>query len=163
MFGQEDMVSEDIYKRLAKHLSALGMGYPEKEELLEILRENFTPQEAEVALAIPTEMIPFDSVPVQEIASHVKMPKEELESILSNLSHRGLLFSKKMKGGKTGYALQQFGYGFPQTFFWRGVNTPNAKKMAELIVKYSGKDQLNKAYGLPKTPITSPSVLIPLL
>jgi hypothetical protein len=32
-------MSEDIYKRLAKHLSSLGMGYPEKEELLEILRE----------------------------------------------------------------------------------------------------------------------------
>ena len=45
---------ENVYQRLAKHLSSLGMGYPEKEELLEILRENFTPLEAEVALAIPT-------------------------------------------------------------------------------------------------------------
>ena len=47
-------MSDEIYKKLAKHLSALGMGYPEKEELIEILRESFTPQEAEVALAIPT-------------------------------------------------------------------------------------------------------------
>ena len=56
-----------------------------------------------------------------------------------------------MKDGSMGYALQQFGYGFPQTFFWRGVNTPNAKKMAELIAKYSGKDQLKEVYGDTKT------------
>src|SRR4030067_1753290 len=95
----------DIYKRLAKHLSALGMGYPEKEELIEILRENFTLQEAEVALAIPTKVIPFEPVSVSQIAPHVKIPKKELESILSNLAHRGLLFSKKMKKGEMGNAL----------------------------------------------------------
>ncbi len=36
-------MDEEIYKKLAKHLSSLGMGYPEKEELMEILKENFTP------------------------------------------------------------------------------------------------------------------------
>jgi hypothetical protein len=46
-------MDEEIYKKLAKHLSSLGMGYPEKEELMEILKENFTPVEAEMALAIP--------------------------------------------------------------------------------------------------------------
>jgi len=144
-------MSDDVYTRLAKHLGALDMGYPEKEELIEILRENFTPQEAEVALAIPAKVIPFELVPVSEIAPHVKIPKKELESILSNLAHRGLLFSKKIKKEEMGYALQQFGYGFPQTFFWRGVDTPNAKKMAELIVKYSGKNQLHEAYGETNT------------
>jgi NAD-dependent dihydropyrimidine dehydrogenase PreA subunit len=144
-------MSDEIYKRLAKHLSSLGMGYPEKEELLEILKENFTPLEAEVALAIPTKVIPFEPAPVSEIATHLNISKEELESILSNLSQRGLLFSKKMKDGNKGYALQQFGYGFPQAFFWRGVNTPIAKKMAELIAKYAGKEQLKEVYGNTKT------------
>jgi NAD-dependent dihydropyrimidine dehydrogenase PreA subunit len=144
-------MEQDVYERLAKHLAALGMGYPEKEELMEILHENFTPQEAEVALAIPTKVIPFEPVPVEEIASHVKLPKKELEAILSNLAHRGLLFSKKMKGRKMGYALQQFGYGFPQTFFWRGVDAPNAKRMAELILNYSRVEQLNEVYGKTNT------------
>ena len=147
----EGIMSDDVYKRLAKHLSSLGMGYPEKEELLEILRENFTPLEAEVALAIPTRVIPFEPAPVSEIIPPQDISREELESILSNLAQRGLLFSKKMKDGSMGYALQQFGYGFPQTFFWRGVNTPNAKKMAELVAKYSGKQQLNEVYGDTKT------------
>ena len=148
---QEGTMSQEVYKRLSKHLSSLGMGYPEKEELLEILKENFTPLEAEVALAIPTKVIPFEPVSVTEIGSHVKMDRERLDQILSNLAQRGLLFSKKMKDGSRGYALQQFGYGFPQTFFWKGVDTPNAKKMAELIVKYSKRDQLYEAYGKTET------------
>ena len=147
----EETMSEDIYRRLAKHLSSLGMGYPEKEELLEILKENFTPLEAEVALAIPAKVIPLEPVSVARIAPPRDISTEELESILSNLAQRGLLFSKKMKDGSTGYALQQFGYGFPQTFFWRGVDTPNAKKMAELVANYSGKEQLKEAYGSTHT------------
>jgi rubrerythrin len=127
------------------------MGYPEKEDLLEILRENFTPLEAEVALAIPTKVIPFELAPVSEIIPPQNISKEELESILSNLAQRGLLFSKKRKDGSREYALQQFGYGFPQTFFWRGVNTPNAKKMADLVAKYSGKEQLKEVYGETQT------------
>ena len=159
------MVADNVYQKLARHLASLGMGYPQKEELLEILRENFTPQEAEVALAIPTKTIPFEPAPMSKIAPHLNIPQDELEQILSNLAQRGLLYSKRMKDGEMGYALQQFGYGFPQTFFWRGVNTPNAKKMAELVVKYSGKEQLKEVYGdtetkafryLPATPSFEP-------
>lgn len=44
-----------------------------------------------------------------------------------------------------GYALHQFGYGFPQTFFWKGVDTPNAKKFADLVARYSRSEQLREA------------------
>jgi len=144
-------MGDDVYQRLAKHLSSLGMGYPEKEELLEILRENFTSREAEVALAIPAEVIPFEPAPVSKIAPHLNIENEELEQILSNLAQRGLLFSKRLKNGETGYALQQFGYGFPQTFFWQGVDTPNAKRMAELIGKYARSEELREVYGKTTT------------
>jgi NAD-dependent dihydropyrimidine dehydrogenase PreA subunit len=144
-------MSRGVYEKLAKHLASLGMGYPEKEELIDILQENFTPLEAQVALAIPTKVIPFEPVSVDSIAPHLQITREELEKILSNLAQRGLLFSKKMKDGKIGYCLQQFGYGFPQTFFWGGVDTPRAKKMADLIAKYSKRDQLYEAYGKTET------------
>ena len=48
------MTSNDIYQKLAEHVSKLGMGYPIKDELIDILKEMFTEKEAEVALAIPT-------------------------------------------------------------------------------------------------------------
>src|SRR4030065_661229 len=145
------MVADNVYQKLARHLASLGMGYPQKEELLEILRENFTPQEAEVALAIPTKTIPFEPAPVSKIAPHLSIPQDESEQILSNLAQRGLLYSKRMKDGEMGYALQQFGYGFPQTFFWKGVHPPNAKKLADLVVRYSRSEQLQEAYGETET------------
>lgn len=138
---------DDVYKKLAKHLSSLGMGYPQKDELLEILKENFTTLEAEVALAVPAQAIPFEVVPSNEIPAPQNISRAELDSILSNLTQRGLLFSKKTNDGSTGYALQQFGYGFPQTFFWRGVHTPYTKKMAELTIKYSRSETLMEVYG----------------
>ncbi len=143
-------MGEDIYKTLARHLASLGMGYPEKDELFEILKENFTPSEAEAALCVPTRVIPFDLTSVKEIPLPRNSSREELELTLSHLARRGLLFSKKMKDGNMGYALQQFGYGFPQTFFWKGVHTPNAKKLADLVLRYSRREQLYEAYG--KTP-----------
>ncbi len=139
----------DVYEKLAKHLASLAMGYPEKSELVEILRENFTPLEAEIALAIPTRVIPFEPVPASEIAPKTTLSEEKLEPLLSNLADRGLLFARRLETGKMGYALQQYGYGFPQTFFWGGVESPKAKKMAELLIRYSSSDQLKERSNIP--------------
>ena len=144
---ESEETAHDVYQRLAKHLSALGMGYPEKDELIDILKENFSPEEAHIGLAIPTRVIPFQPVGVPDIARRVRMAPKELERKLALLAHRGLLFSKRMADGEMGYALQQFGYGFPQTFLWGGADTPFSRKMAQMIVKYSKKEEIRKAYG----------------
>jgi len=144
-------MTDDIYERLATHLSSLGMGYPPKEELLEILKDNLSSLEASVALLLPTRVIPFEPVSVSSIASSSNMSEKELIKILDNLAHRGLLFSGKTASGEKGYALQQFGYGFPQTFFWRGLHTPHAKTMAKLVVKYAKRDQIYQIYGSTET------------
>jgi hypothetical protein len=83
------MENEEVHSRLAKHLASLGMGYPQKEELLLILKENFTPLEVEVALSIPTKTIPLNPVPVSEIEPPTQCSREEMESILEALAQRG--------------------------------------------------------------------------
>ena len=118
------METKDIYKQLADHLSALGMGYPSNEDLEEILRANFNPVEAEVTLAVPTKVIPLQPIRIDEIMGSANLPRAELEDILEGLLQRGLLFSGKTEDGERGYALQQVGFSFPQTFFWKGEDTP---------------------------------------
>ena len=78
------MEKKDIYTKLADHLSALGMGYPPNEDLEEILRANFSPGEAEVALAIPTRVIPLQPAGIDEIVRAVDFSREELEDILED-------------------------------------------------------------------------------
>ncbi|MCK4723895.1 MAG: 4Fe-4S binding protein [Dehalococcoidia bacterium] len=141
----------DVYEQLAFHLSTLGMGLPYREELLEILWENLTPTEAKVLLALPTKVAPLQPVGVDKIASNINFPREQLVDILESLSERGLLFSGKTKKGEKGYALQQVGFGFPQTFFWKVEDTPQAKHMANLVAKYFNRRVTSEAYGSSKT------------
>ena len=131
-----ERIPEDIYRRLGKHLAAMGGGVVPREGLEEILRENFTLLEAEVALALPTSVIPLQPVTVNEMMGKVNLPKEKLIDILEGLSRRGLVFTGKTKQGDRGYALLQQGFGFPQTWFWKGEKTPFAKRMADLLLNY---------------------------
>ncbi len=140
-------MANEFFERLGKHLAALGMGYPDKAELIPILEANFSPFEAEVALSIPTGVIPFECVPASHVAGALGMAETEISPVLESLAHRGLLFSKKMPDGQTGYALHQFGFGFPQTFFWRGISAPEAKMTAEMVVRYSRIPDLEQAFG----------------
>ena len=144
-------MTENIYERLAKHLSTLGMGYPVTEDLVDILRENFTPKEAEAALLLPTRVAPLQPVGVDDIIGEASLPRAELVDILERLSQRGLLFTSKTKDGKKGYTLLQLGYGFPQTFFWKGEDTPHARNMASLVVKYFNRRVTAESYGGSET------------
>jgi len=129
-------MTQDIYERLAFHLSTLGAGIPYREELVDILRENLTPVEAEVSLALPTKVAPLQPVGVDDIIGRIALPREELVDILERLAERGLLYSGRTKEGEKGYALIQQGFGFPQVFHWKGERTPYAEKMAEMLGKY---------------------------
>ena len=130
------MDKQDVYQKLGKHLSNLGMAYPYKEDLIEILKENFSPAEAEVALLLPTGVSPMQPVGVEEILNKVDLPKDELINVLEGLAQRGLLFCGPTDDGHAGYALHQVGFGFPQTFFWKGEDTPHARNMARAMATY---------------------------
>jgi len=141
------MNRQNSYERLGEHLSHLGMGYPYRDDLIDILRENFTPTEVEAALALPTRVIPMQPVGVDEIMIGLDLSKEDLIGILNGLVRKGLLFTGKTAAGEDGYALLQVGFGFPQTFFWKGEDTPHARKMAKMIAKYFNRKVTAEAFS----------------
>lgn len=53
------MILQDAYEKLGKHVSYLGMGFPDTEDLITILKEIFSPREAAVLLAISAGVIPL--------------------------------------------------------------------------------------------------------
>ncbi len=126
------------------------MMYPPRKDLLEMLKANFSLEEAKIALAIPNKVIPFQGITAKEISISVDIPIKKLEKNLQDLSKRGLLFSKK-KNGEIFYALQQVGFGFPQVFFWKGEETPHSKKMTKLTLKYFNTEVTKEAFST--TPI----------
>lgn len=142
---------QDVYQRLALHLSVLGMGMPTRDDLLVILRENLSPEEAEIALLLPTRVAPLELTGLSRLMQDSLYAKEELEKILASLSDRGLILSGQTDSGEIGYALHQVGFGFPQTFFWQGPDNPRAQKMAGLAGKYFNREVTREAFGGSET------------
>ncbi len=152
----EEPAGPDAHERLAKHLSALGMGYPPRPELLEFLRTLLTSAEAEVALLLPTAVTPLEVISAAQAVGRagagdrpVNPPLDaaEIARTLEDLATRGLLFAGTTLEGERGYGLLQVGFGFPQTLLWDGGRKPESAAMADLVIKYFNREVTREAYG----------------
>lgn len=145
----------DVYERLAKHLSTLGMGYPPRPELLEFLRALLTSAEAEVALLLPTAVTPLEVISAAVAVGRAgegatvssDLDAAEIARMMEDLAARGLLFAGTTPEGERGYGLLQVGFGFPQTLFWGGGHKPESAAMANLVIKYFNREVTREAYG----------------
>jgi hypothetical protein len=79
-------MDQDIHEQLAGHLSAMGMGMPHREGLVEILKENFTKQEAEIALMLPTTNTPLKPVTIDAFGRSSTFDRKHLADRLKDLS-----------------------------------------------------------------------------
>ena len=138
---------QDLYNRLATHMEHLTMGYPYTEELIDLLKEMFSPTEAQVALAIPNDLAPLQVVSLEKISALADLPLPDVAEALESMSARNILFTAPAEDGSTGYSLLQVGYGLPQTFFWGGKEDETAKRMARLVLNYFKVPITQKIYG----------------
>ncbi len=141
----------DLYPRLAAHLESLIMGYPYTEELIDLLKEMFSPTEAQVALAIPNDLPPLAVAGIEDISARTDLPPSTVAAALESMAGRNILYTAPTAEGSRGYALLQVGYGLPQTFFWKGKQDDTAKKMARLVLNYFKVPITQKIYGGVRT------------
>ena len=106
---------DDIYRKLATHLEDLIMGYPFNEALTDLLKETYSPVEAQVALAIPNDLAPLEVVDLDTIAGRCDLTHATVSKALQSLSDRNMLYTRTFPSGKLGYALLQVGYGSVKT------------------------------------------------
>lgn len=138
---------QDIYMRLAEHLQDLVMGYPFNDALTDLLKEMYSPVEAQVALAIPNSLQPLEVVDRQSIVDRCDLPESTVIEALESLSSRNMIYTRTTGTGAMGYALLQVGYGIPQTFFWSGRKDERARRMAKLVLNYFNVPTTRKVYG----------------
>jgi len=68
------------------------------------------------------------------------------------------LYARKAEDGKKSYALLRAGFGYPQTFFWKGTKDEHARKMAQL----NGGPEFARAFRDFYTKVsTKPSRYVP--
>lgn len=101
-------MDKNVYKRLAQHLDDLPGGYPATESGVEIriLRQLFTPQEAELAL-----LLSLVSEEARVVAYRAGLPVEEVANRLLEMERKGLLFASHDNGEPARYMALQFVVG----------------------------------------------------
>lgn len=87
------MEKDSVYNDLYRKLSVTPTGVPKEENLLEILRVLFTPEEAGLAL-----ILPFMPTPLSDIADAAAMDLETAERSLSHMADKGLVYASEEDG-----------------------------------------------------------------
>ena len=125
------MINE-IYRRLCETMSKRGGECPAMDipEFYSLTEELFTPEEAEVFLAIPRGYHPANA-----IADVLGKPTEEVEPILEGMAEKGLCVSGNM-GDTVFYGSLPFLPGIFEFQFMRGSTTEKDKRLARLIRDY---------------------------
>ncbi len=78
--------SKTLYRNLGKKIDNLTMRAPWNEPLYQIMKELYTPEEAESELKMPYSLSPLES-----IAKATKYDQTKLQEILKNLCSKGLV------------------------------------------------------------------------
>ena len=101
------MNEQDVYQRLRVHLHNLPVGFPNTDSGVElrILERLFTKEEAEMAC----QLSPFAST-AEVIAEEIDQHPENVESLLEQMSKKGLIYNSR-KGGITKYRASWFFVG----------------------------------------------------
>ena len=145
------MNAETIYTRLAEHLAELSMGYPYSDALVELLATMFTPQEAEIALAMTTDQLPLQIESIGTIAASSGQPEDHVADLLAQMAAKRVVYTAQTPSGRTGYALHQVGYGMPQAFLWSGPQDATANTMARHLLNYFTVPVTKQVYGRSPT------------
>lgn len=140
------MGTRNIEEALKEHLEKVGLGYHRPEGFVKFLRLHLTEDELEVILGLPIQVAPFEVEDLDAIVRRVGMEPERAEKALESLSKKGYAYQKTLESGRPGYGFIQWGFGFPQIFYWKGEKTPQAKKVNELF-KFEDASIFEKVRG----------------
>ena len=142
-------MTTDVYERLAQHLDSLPAGYPRTESGVEmrILRQLFTPEEAELA--------PHLSLIEEEarvIARRAKVPVAEAARRLDEMEKKGLIFALHGEGKPPKYQATPFAVGFYE-FQVNRLNPEIIQDYQEYITNWFDQDLWQKVPQLRTIPV----------
>jgi len=137
---QEEVISSDPYAQLAARMNQFYTGAPQTDELLAILRELFSPEEAALATALPG-----NSTPLAAIAERAGRPAEQIEPLLESMAGKGLAYSRESKGVRR-YSLLPLMPGIAEIQMMKGAPTPAKSRIAQLFDDYAQKGLLEEIH-----------------
>ncbi|MCF8047691.1 MAG: 4Fe-4S binding protein [Desulfarculaceae bacterium] len=137
--------AQDAHEALAQHMDRSPLGAPQGPELMAILRELFTPEEAAVASALP-----FKPVRAAALAQKLERPADQIAALLESLAAKGLAYRRGTKAGDY-YSLLPMVPGMAEAQFWAMAPGEAKLKMARLFEDYY-EPGVGKAFAESPTP-----------
>ena len=140
---------DEIYKKLASHLDDMPGGFPPTESGVElrILRRLFTPEEAELWLALT--LLPEEPA---HVAKRIHLPEEETARRLEEMAKKGLIYRIQPKDGPPRYLAWQFAIGIWE-FHVNSLDRGLVEDMAEYIPRLLDVETWKKAPQLRTIPV----------
>lgn len=135
-------MEEQVYQELCQKMAKRGGRFPGMDipEFYDLIKELFTPEEAEIFNAIPK-----DYHPAETIAANLGRSEQEISPILEKMADKGLILAGGM-GGTFFYGITPLDHIFDFQFM-RGTSTEWDKKLAKLI--HAFKEAVDDAKGPP--------------
>ena len=130
-------MENQVYERLAMHLSQWVIGTPRSPALEEIFEILFPKEEAEVA-----SMLPLEGKTIEELKVIFPDHSDDLEEILKRMVDRGTVYTSQRLGQDRKYRLLPSVVGWAETPFWDGKADDRSRKLGPLWLKYR-----NEAFG----------------
>ncbi len=128
-------MSNDVYESLAQAIARRASSVPviNCPEFVDLVRELFTPEQAEVGAAFPVGL-----KTAEEVASVMDRLVKEVEPVLESMANDGFVFTNE-KDGKTLYRMMDVLPGFFEFQFMKGTTTDRDKRRAKLFDDYFDK------------------------
>ena len=140
-----ESVSADSYQeKLARRFSSVWLiGPPMGDELQALVCHLFEPEEARVALGLPSYM----PKKLGHVAAKAGLAPEEARPLLEGLARKRLIY-----GGSAGYSLLPLIPGVFEYFLMNGKTTPMHKGFGERITRLFGSGYVKDYLGWVKAP-----------
>lgn len=124
------LVGKDLYRKLGKKIDGLAVRVPWNETFYNILKELYTPEEAELIVKMPYRLASIDEV--EEVTGY---ERGRLEQLLNALAEKGLLVDFEMRG-KYHYIVSPLIIGIFEFTMMRTRGELDYKKWAKLFHEY---------------------------
>ncbi len=128
-------MSEKVYEDLIDNLLGVGGAVPilKCDEFTALIKELFSPEEAELAASMP-----LGTQPVDTISEHTGRPIEVVRPLLESLADKGLVFHQ-VRNERDHYKLMAVLPGFFEFQFMKGGTTERDHRLARLFRNYFDK------------------------
>lgn len=120
--------ADEVYGQLLNHYAQFGP-IPRRKETLEILKLRFTPEEAALALAVPS-----GGLSAEDLARKLGRATEQVRQMAENMTRKGIFLARE-KSGIEVFTLWDFTYSLYTPTYGDGVITDDKRRVAELREK----------------------------